>query len=114
MAEVAVDAVRAVQAVKAVIAVQTKMAADARRGKIPPYLRHLTFFGKHDMWKYHEVSDNRQCNDCSRYAKKPVYFGDALRAFFPHLEIIDENRINLNVHEHCRCWLSRFKLEEED
>ena len=102
----AVNAVRAVQAVQAVIAV------DIHKGKIPPNLRHLTFFGKHDLWRYVEKSDERLCPLCEFYATKLIFFGDALRYFFPYLEIMDEDTIRVNTHPNCRCVLKRVESAE--
>lgn len=81
---------------------------EAKKHKIPSW-KNIVFFGKHTLWHYHEKSDDRLCPECRFYATKPAYFGDAIRAFFPYLMIMDENTIRVNVHPNCRCILKRFE-----
>ena len=91
--------------IEAVLA--TVIVHEAKKRKIPDW-KNIIFFGKHTMWRYVEKSDDRLCPECRFYATKPIYFGDALRAFFPYLEIMDEDTIRVNVHPNCRCILKRM------
>jgi len=97
-------------------AVKTVQSLKARRRKIPDW-QNITFFGKHDAWKYVEKPDDRLCDVCRRHATKLVWFGDVLRYFFPYLEIMDENNIRVRAHmprdDNCRCVLVRLAHEEE-
>ena len=83
---------------------------EARKRKIPDW-KNITFFGKHDAWRYVEKDDDRLCPICRKHATKPIWFGDALRYFFPYLEIMDENTIRVRAHmprdDNCRCILKR-------
>ena len=98
------------QAVEAALAV----AAVESMQRKPEPLRHLSFFGKYDLWMYDAVLDNRLCNVCLGHEKHPRYFGSQLRVLFPHLMILDENIIggpepngNGLAHPNCRCRLHR-------
>ena len=63
-----------------------------------------------DHWDYIEISDNRLCPICNANAKmegEGRYDGRHLRAYFPYLEILDEDTIKVNEHPRCRCVLVR-------
>lgn len=94
------EAVQAVQIVEAV----TK--AESRIFIATP----LTFFSINDQWLYVEISDDKLCHTChaNSLLEGGVYSGNHIRAFFPYLEIHDENTIEVNEHPNCRCVLTRI------
>lgn len=89
--------------------IQVVEATQDAEKRIPPELRgKITFFSDYDLWEYHAVFDERLCDACSILADVGFFLGIHLRKYFPYLEIMDENRINCEVHPNCRCWLSRL------
>ena len=91
--------------ISAVTATRAVQAFDAFK-RIPEEYRQ-TFFGFYDIWKYIPIFDVKLCPDCLMYAETVYYVGTYLRGLFKHLEIVDKNTINANVHPHCRCELQR-------
>jgi len=86
-----------------------------REAKQRIFIGGATFFSKHDIWKYIEISDDRLCPVCRGYAQAGIgdeigeYRGNRIRGFFPYLEILDVNTIAVNVHPNCRCVLVRVR-----
>lgn len=99
---------QALKAVKIVEAVKTRPRVDSKTRIF--ISTPLTFFSKYDEWLYIEISDSRLCPVCRANAEMEngVYRGNRLRAFFPYLEILDENTIKVNQHPNCRCVLVRL------
>lgn len=98
--------VNVVKAVQAVRESKTRIYVDTP----------LTFFSEYDEWLYVEISDDRLCKTCDINANKMeggVYTGNHLRAYFPYLEILDENTIKVNEHPNCRCILVRLAKAAE-
>ena len=73
----------------------------------PKEHRQITFFGEFDLWLYVAVYDERLCKNCEAFAMMQVFKGTELQKNFPYLEITDEDKINVNVHPNCRCYLLR-------
>jgi hypothetical protein len=74
-----------------------------------------TFFSVNDVWMYVEISDDKTCMDCHANAQLEgggMYYGNHLRAFFPYLEILDDDTIKVNEHPNCRCLLVRVSMKE--
>ena len=74
-----------------------------------------TFFSRLDIWLYREISDNKLCHVCRANAELEggLYEGNHIRAFFPYLEILDEDTIAVNEHPNCRCVLVRVAKTSE-
>lgn len=73
-----------------------------------------SFFSEYDLWTYHaKWSDPTEpCIVCKELGFSAgvasVWSGVHLRKYFPYLTIADANRINVNQHPNCRCWLQRI------
>lgn len=106
----AMAALEVVQVVRAIEDIETTQKAKQR---IPPEMRGVTYFGELDIWQYHAVYDNVLCDRCRVHSRTEFYVGVDLRTWFPYLEIKHENRIDVKVHHHCRCRLTRLKLVEK-
>lgn len=74
----------------------------------PKEYKVLSFFGQYDLWLYVAVYDEKLCEKCEAFARTQVFRGTELRSIFPYLEIDDEDKISVNVHLHCRCYLLRI------
>ena len=80
--------------------------------RIPqPQRSGVTYFSKWDVWMFQSVFDEVRCEICSNHERIELYYGNALRLWFPHLEILDENTIKAHAHmprdDNCRCFLVR-------
>ena len=79
---------------------------------IPEELQGTRFFSSEDIWVFIPSWDAKQCDECGEYALGiPFMAGSQLRSSFPYLDIVDENKINANVHPRCRCVLTREGTE---
>ncbi len=76
--------------------------------RIPEEFRYRTYFSIYDGWLYHFVSDDRLCERCAEFAVEQLFAGNDIRFRFPYLEVIDTEEIEVNVHPHCRCYLTRM------
>jgi hypothetical protein len=79
---------------------------DAKK-RIPEAFEVYTFFGHHDYWLYNLSLKPTTCDRCIARATAFYYRGHQLRGYFPDLDITDEDRIEVNLHPNCGCWLSR-------
>jgi hypothetical protein len=70
-------------------------------------LEQETFFTDNDIWRLHNVDDDRLCADCAGYTSNPLYLGGDLLATFPYLIITGLDTIDANIHRNCRCFLTR-------
>jgi hypothetical protein len=95
-----IDVVRAVEEV------------EKAKKRIPAEFRGLTFFSNWDLWEYHLVLDDRICKVCEARAVLDVIPGDTIRMLYPYLEIVDWNKIMVNEHLNCRCFLVRTWFDE--
>ena len=111
------EAVQSRNCIGAVVSVEAVVALDALKRKLPDW-KYITFYGKHDLWRYVEKDDERLCPICRELATKVIWFGDALRYFFPYHQIMDENTIRVRAHmprdDNCRCILERYIGEPEE
>lgn len=74
-----------------------------------------TFWSRQDIWLYVEIGDDRLCPVCHANAalEGGAYEGHHLRAYFPYLEILDEDTLKVNEHPNCRCVLVRVAKGEQ-
>ena len=77
------------------------------KNRVPDAYR-VTFFSPYDIWLYHAVYDFKLCDDCRAKAEQGVFMGNHLRANFPWLQIVSTDRIDVNIHPHCRCYITRW------
>jgi len=94
------QALEAVQAVEAVRKAQKRIDREQ-------YPESTTFFSENDLWEYDAVADTVVCEECRYYEEIGTFNGDLLRTFFPYMEIVDSDEIEVNVHPNCRCVLKR-------
>ena len=73
----------------------------------------ITFFSEKDVWLYVAVTDDRTCMECRQWESDPQFTGNMVRSFFPFLEIVDTDRIEVHNHPNCRCYLERVVEEEK-
>lgn len=94
--------------VEAVEAVETTVTWDAKKRIPEKYYGVVTFFSDYDLWRWEAIMDDRICPTCSFYERVHYFvIGSKVRLLFPYLEILDENTIKPNAHQHCRCLLHR-------
>lgn len=82
----------------------------------------VTFFSGNDIWLYDPREDSITCEICRNIADQASlmggFNGNSLRALFPFLQIIDENRIKAHAHmprdDNCRCFLNRYIDDPKD
>lgn len=66
------------------------------------------FFTEDDKWMFHAVLDYKLCDQCLSFAQTMRYRGDELKDKFPYLEVVSSDKIMANIHNHCRCFLTRM------
>jgi hypothetical protein len=90
-----------------------KAVIEAKKRIIPDIVDApgFTYFGARDSWLYFEFDDARICPECRSWGTITVYQGNHLRDKFPFLEVISRDRIQVNVHPNCRCYLRRMVEE---
>lgn len=76
-----------------------------------PLGSRVTFYSVNDLWHYHAVTDDKLCSDCEHWARLEHFRGSGLRVLFPRHKIVDDNRVNVEVHPNCRCYLARVRVE---
>jgi hypothetical protein len=74
--------------------------------RIPDEFRGSSFFGKFDLYQYIAITDDRTCNTCMTYDRM-ITPGNYLRAYFPNMDIINDDQILPQIHPNCRCTLLR-------
>ena len=81
--------------------------------RIPTKYKGTTFFSPYDIWFYNARSDFKVCPDCTKLELGYTYMGNEIRGLMPYLQITGKDRIDVFIHPHCRCFLSRYIFGEK-
>lgn len=74
--------------------------------RIPKQFAGNSFFSRFDLYQYIAITDDRTCKTCMIYDRM-ITPGNYLRAYFPFMDIINDDQILPRVHPNCRCTLLR-------
>jgi hypothetical protein len=66
-----------------------------------------SWYTHEDIWLFRPVFDDKVCDVCAGYEAEAQWHGDEIVLEFPDHMIVDADRIKVNIHPNCRCYLER-------